>query len=267
MAKSELTPEERYAPRASDTPEQSAKRKEAKRKWEDRQKEKIEELAAEEISVIWKRHSEALLKADPKKYEELSERHLDIKACKWEVNAVRNGVWGVLGGKNLRAADLPASGEYHAKHFPRPDLCFEDVLAESKHGMMNTRAIEASPDFRPQIGVKPDLTSAVDCYRYFGFQTRINSDDLRIACESLIEYFVKTKDPLMDQEIVKQAFDLCEQIWVSHGIRESVREHLNPTPAPEPPKAPPKFEPLSLPLPEPPGGWQVSRSIDWPRTK
>jgi hypothetical protein len=267
MAKSEISPEERYAPKPNETPEQTKKRIEAKRKWESRQKEKQETLAAEEIEDVWKRNSEALLKADPKKYNELNERHLDIEACRWELEEVRKGVRAVLGGANLRAADLPESGQYHFKHFPRPDLCFSDFLDESKIGFMNVREIEASPNFRPGIGEKPDLTSFVDLYRFFGFRTRIESWHLSNACENLIEYFIATKDELMDRAVVQQAFDLSEKIFVKHGIREAIREYLNPTPAPEPPKAPPRFEPLSAPLPEPAGGWQVSRAVDWPRSR
>jgi hypothetical protein len=247
--------EERYAPKPNETPEQTRKREGAKRQFKYRNKPEKGDKDLAEISDVWLGRSQDFVKANPEKYRELNERHEDVGELVREFYAIK------------RAAE----DEVH------PSVCIEDIFQDAEqHGTANYREIEAMRDseknstFRPETGEKPNLDSHVDLYRFYGFRIRLDRDVLRLAAEFLVRFVLQTEDHCVQPELFDAACQIVDRMGTDWTTSELLRAHRKSISTPETPVEAQRITEKTvdfLPLPEPANGWQVSRAINWPRSR
>jgi hypothetical protein len=243
--------EERYVPKPNETPEQTKKREGAKRQFKYRNKTEKGEKDLADISGMWLRRSQDFVKANPEKYRELNERHEDVGELVREFCAIERG----------------AEDEVH------PSVCIEDIFQDAEqHGTANYREIEAMRDseknstFSPKVGEKPNLDSHVDLYRFYGFRIRLDGDIVRLAAEFLLRFVLQTEDHCVQPELFDAACQIVDRMGTDWSTTELLRAHRKSKSTPETPVEPPRITEKTadvLPLPEPLGGWLVSRAVDW----
>jgi hypothetical protein len=168
-------------------------------------------LAEEPIETVWEMHGKALKQSNPSLHAQLEEKHLEVRATEAEVLEICEGV-----KKNLRAETRTWETRDSTEIFPMPDVAFKDIRSmetlnfSAIEGMTHESHAEGekgAPCFRPtpQEKFSGKLDDAVGAYRFFGFRTKISPDCRRDAQDNLILHWLRTGDPNINIDVVKQA--------------------------------------------------------------
>jgi len=166
-----------------------------------RQKNRVDELPEgfEEISALWQKNEEKLLKENPVLRLQIVARHKEVEELEAEADEIRKGVEA-----RLHAETLSAFTPDPENVFPAPDLSFRDVKAHVlKYGVANYRQIEADT-----IKSK-ELTADESVYARYGFRLRLSHETIQNARENLALYAFRTHDSNLDAALVSEAIADC----------------------------------------------------------
>ncbi len=153
----------------------------------------------EEISALWQKNEEKLLKENPVLHLQIVARHKEVEELEAEAADIERGVEA-----GLRAETLSKLTQDQSKVFPMPDCSYRDIKTHAlANGTANYRQIEAA-----SIKGEP-LDEVSRYYMKYGFRLRLSHETLQNVRENLVLYALRTHDQNLDWEIVRQAISDC----------------------------------------------------------
>ncbi len=201
----------------------------AKRSRERHRPKDAPETTPEYQSTLWPKNAMALQKDDPSLYDELIQRHEDVV---W-LEARTSGLAVEINQDPVDIAEALVEN-------------FRNVKADvQKFGSCNYRELESAfptfplcprPDWSSPYASVTSYKDNIDAERYFkfGFRTRLSHDLLQDSRETLVLYALRTHDPNVNADAIREAIQDCEQFQVFSPNKEELRKLIRESqPQPE----------------------------------